>query len=205
MRLVNLIIFSIVAASAAKATPVTYNFTGTVNQVGTNTLAPVMVGQQIPIVITVEAAYPQNANGTYTSFGSSATSFSNIVLSATFAGINENGFIQIAVVNPNSLFQINTSSPQTSSGFGLGFSSPLPGALPTSAIPLTLDPSNFGVGTFSVVEAFSASQFGFTGTINGLASNGSALPEPASLGILAAGLFGAILIRRRKGDLMRNP
>lgn len=183
----------LIVTSAAKATPVTYSLTGTVNQVGTTALVPVAAGQQIPIVITVEAAYPQNSNGTsYSSFSSS------LVLSATFAGENDTGLIQTITVNPNSSFQINTGSPQTSSGFGLTLSSPRPGALATAAIPLTLDPASFGIGTFSVVEAFSTSTYGFSGTIDGLASSGSAVSEPASLAMLAAGLFGFSLIRRCK-------
>lgn len=194
MRLSKLVMLALLVTSTAKASPVTYSFTGTVSQVGATTLVPVVVGQHIPIFITVDAAYPQNFDGnSYSSVSSS------LVLSATFAGENDAGLIQTIMVNPNSLFQINTASPQTSAGFGLSLSAPLPGTLPTNAIPLTLDPGSFGVGTFSVVEAFSASQFGFSGTIDGVAPSGSAVPEPASLAMLAAGLFGATLIRRRKG------
>ena len=192
MRLSNFIVLALLATPAAQAAPVTYSFTGTVDQVGTTPEIPVVVGQQIPIVITVDAAYPQDPSGnSYSSLSGS------LVLSATFAGQNNTGLIQTVMIDPGLLFQINTTSPQISNGFGLTLSSPLPGALPTSAIPSTLNPADFETGTFSVVEAFSASEYGFSGTIDGLASSSSAVPEPASLALLAAGLLSATLIRRR--------
>ena len=192
MRVSNLVMLALLATSAANAAPVTYDLTGTVNQVGTTTLAPVTVGQDIPIVITLDNAVAPNTSGTtYSSLDSA------LVLSATFAGENEGGLIQTVTIDPGSLFQINTVSPQVGAGFTLALSSPVPGALLTSAIPASLDPADFGRGTFSVTEAFSPSEFGFSGTIDGLASGAAAVPEPASLALLGAAVIGSMAWRRR--------
>lgn len=120
------------------------------------------MGQQIPIVITIEAAYSQTraepallleALTLFIGGFNTIVSFTNALFPAAFAGENEIGFIQTIMVNSGSLFYINMAFPQTSAGFGLTPPSPQPGALPTNAIPVTLDPSNFGIVTFSVVEA----------------------------------------------------
>ncbi len=52
-------LLSSLGATAAQATPVTYTFTGTINQVGNQLgLASTTIGEQIPISITVDTAAP---------------------------------------------------------------------------------------------------------------------------------------------------
>ena len=192
MRLAPIALLALLSTPAA-AVPVTYTFTGTITQLGAQTLAPVALGEQIPISITLDDAYPQTP-GTNTYASASAS----LVLSATFGAENDTGLVQTLTITPGASLQLHTASPQISAGFGLTLAGAEPGVLPTSAIPAALDPAGFGVGTFSVVEAFSAAEFGFGGVIDGLAGgDGAAVPEPGTAGVLAVGLLGMVALRRR--------
>ncbi len=151
---------------------------------------PLSVGQQIPIVITLDA----NAQATQGSqpgfyFGFTPSLFTT----ATFAGLDHAGGLeQTVTIIPNQSIDFHVVGLQISFGFDLLLSGPLPGALPNGDLPLTLDPSQFTQGAFSVTDAFSPSYDGYSGTIS-LA----AVPEPASMAIMLVGLLALRAARGR--------
>ena len=199
-------ILGLLLSSAAQAAPVTFDLTGTVTQAANTFTAPapgpVMVGEQIPIVITIDDAYQPDVlgGGTYSfSGGSPARGFGSIILSASFAGMDNNGFFQTVVVTPDSGISLIAGNSQTSSGFSLALSGAVAGALPTTALPSALDASEFTAGTFSVTELFSSTTNGFSGVIDGLAGAATTVPEPATWAVLVMGLAGLAWLRPRAG------
>ena len=195
----RLAILGLLLSGAAQAAPVTFDLTGTVTQ-ATST-AGVVAGEQIPIVITLDDAYPATTpgGGTYVYSGgvNPVTGAGNIVNSATFAGTDHSGLFQTVTVSPGAEITFATTSPQIGAGFDLALSGALAGALPTTALPAALSASEFTTGTFSVTEAFSPTTFGFSGVIDGLAGSATSVPEPASWALLATGLVGLAGFRPR--------
>ena len=190
MRKLMLLALACYVSLPAKAAPVAYSFTGTVLQVSSSVSEPLSVGQQIPIVITLDA----NAQATQGSQPGSYFSFTPYLFTtATFAGMDHAGGLeQTVTIVPNVSIDFHVVGPQILFGFDLLLSGALPGALPNADLPLTLDPSQFTQGTFSVIDAFSPSYDGYSGTIN-LA----AVPEPASLAIILGGLLALRAARGR--------
>lgn len=186
----------LLSALPAMAAPVTYDLTGIVSQVGTSPRVPVSVGQAIPIVITLDSAFPQTSpgSGQYSFIGGNPTvGFVGPVIAATFNGENLDNFIQTVQVSSAGL-SILTTGPQTGTGFQLdlqGSSSSTGGVIPAS-----IDPASLTGGTFFVREAFSVQTFGYSGTIAG----GQAVPEPASAALLEVGVLGSLAwsARRRR-------
>ncbi len=202
MRVIGMSLAASLLAAPAWAVPVTYDLTGTVTQIGTNPDVSVSVGQVIPILIQVETAYPASppGSGHYASTGAfdPTTGLSEVILSATFNGRADNGLIQTVDVGPSAI-DFSTASPQVNAGFTLDLSGALPGALPNNNLPATLDPALFTSGTFTVTQAFSPSQDGFSGTIDGLAgTTGTAVPEPASIAMVGIGLLGLLGASNRR-------
>lgn len=200
----RLAVLSLLLSSAAQAAPVTFDLTGTVTQAANLFSAPapgpVTIGEQIPIVITIDRAYQPDTpgGGTYSySGGNPIEGFTPIILSASFAGMDNNGLFQTIVVAPSSGMSLTAGNPMTSSGFSLSLSDALAGVLPTTELPLTLSAADFTAGTFSVTTLFSAATNGFSGVIDGLAGSTSAVSEPASWITLAVALVGLTLVRRR--------
>ena len=182
----------------AEAAPITYSFTGTIQQIGSRIPEPLSVGQQIPIVITLDA----NAQATQGATPGSYSSFTPYLFtSATFAGVDHAGGLQqtIAITTPSSI-DFHVVGLQTSFGFDLLLSGALPGVLPNGDLPLAIDPSQFTGGTFSVTDAFSPSYFGYSGTINLVA-----VPEPATMVILFGGLLALCAARGRSGAQGSEP
>lgn len=175
--------------NTASAAPVTYNFTGTVTQVGPQTLNPPTLGQHIPIEITVQQGFPSvdDTPNFYSTFNA------DLILSAKFNSQGANGLVQRITVALPGFINFQTVSPQVAAGFDLTLSGGL-GKTPFSfSLPSTLDASLFTSGTFTVTQFFSPTTYGFSGTIDGLAT----VPEPASLAVLAIGLIGAGYARSR--------
>ncbi len=195
-------------AASANAESVTYSLTGTVTQATpANVYGPphAFVGEQVPILITVDPTYTPYP-GTYGNAPLGATAYVNpqtpspgvLALSVTINGQPLGGLFEGIYVIANSLIEFAAGSPLTNSGgFDIVLSGALPGALPTDAIPLSLDASDFQFGTFTVTEVFSPTVAGFSGTINGLADVPTAVAEPGTGMILAAGLLGLLVARRR--------
>jgi len=201
MRLVAIGTLMVLAAPAW-AIPVTYNFTGTVTQVGSRVLRPIAVNDVIPISITVDTAYPATTpgSGQYYSTGvyNPSIMLYQIVQSAIFGGEQANGLIQNVRFSGSGI-SIQTAGPQVASGFTFDLNGAPFGTYPTSELPQTLDPGFFTTGSFTVTEAFSPTTYGYSGVINGLAVN--SVPEPASLVALSAGIIGAGAARRRRASL----
>ena len=185
-------------AASAQAAPITYSFTGTVSQVASpagtpGSVVPVVTGQQVPILVTLDSALPDSDPspdiGDYVSPGSFT---STPMLSATIAGQDMTGLFSEVLVNTGISIEIRSASPQTSAGFDILLSGAQPGVLPTDAIPLSLNPGDFSTATFSRTVLSSPAVTGFSGTIQ-------AADIPASLPVLASGL-GLLWAARRRAQ-----
>lgn len=190
----------LLSAAPVMAAPITYNLTGTVEQIGRTVLVPVVVGQMIPIVITVDNAYPQTSPGSgQYSFngGDPIVGFVGPLITATFDGESLKGLFETISVSPSEL-SISTASPQTGSGFKLDLIGPL--ASVGGAFPASISQASLTSGTFSVNEAFGAQFYGYTGIIAGA----QAVPEPASAALLGASVIGLIWSTRRRRVAAQN-
>ena len=198
MRILTLVALCSAVSLPAAAAPITYSFTGTVRQIGSSGPQQAAVGQQVPIVITLaanaQASQLPKQPGSYSNF----TPF--LISSATFAGEDyAGGLFQTITVLPTSSIQFHVVGLQTSFGFDLLLSGAAPGALPNGDLPLTIDPSRFAQGTFSVIGAFSPSFIGYSGTIDV-----APVPEPATVMIMLGGVL-AVCAARRKPVQVRDP
>ena len=196
MRFRYLVPLACVFPFFAKAAPVTYDFTGTITQVGTRVLTPVFLGEHIPISLTLEAAYPATPPGSG-SYGFNGlfdpnSPFTAPILAANFNNTSALGLFQIVTVRSGESFSAHTTSPQVGAGFDLSFTGASSGALASNAIPLSLNPADFQDGVFAVTQAFSPTTYGYSGTIDGLA-----VPEPMSLAMFGMGMLAIGATRRR--------
>ncbi|HEY0202760.1 MAG TPA: PEP-CTERM sorting domain-containing protein [Acetobacteraceae bacterium] len=189
-----------VPALPARAVPVTYDLTGTVTQIARLTNVPLSPGQVVPISIQVDTAATASppGSGHYSStltFNPGSGLYS-VILSALFDGQELSSLAQTINLTDTSI-SFATTGPQISYGFQLALSGAPSGTLSPGALPGALDPGLFTTRTFSVVDAFSATFSGYSGTVNGLA-----VPEPASLALLCTALLG-LLARRQLGRRLR--
>ena len=190
MRTLMLLGLCSVVSLPVEAAPITYSLTGTVRQVGSVVPEALSVGQQIPIVITLDANAQVRQGSTPGSYFS-LTPY--LFTSATFAGVDQAGGLEQTIdINPPSSIDFHVVGLQISFGFDLLLSGALPGVLPNGDLPLAIDPSQFTKGTFSVTDAFSPSYYGYSGTINLVA-----VPEPATMAILFGGLLALRAARGR--------
>lgn len=178
----------LMATTAVDAAPITYNFAATINQVGINSATRVTVGEQIPISITVDSAFPGGPVYNY-----NISTPTNLITAANFNTISEDGLFQTITIVPGASIDFRTGSPQTDGGFDLMLTGAQNGALATGALPASLSAASFTGGTFSVTEVISPLIQGYSGTINGLAVT---VPEPASWLLLGVGLLGLLAVRR---------
>lgn len=161
----------------AKAAPITYTFEGTVTSISAPPAFPqgVTVGEQIPISITVDPSldYP--------------------ITSALFNNVNKSSYpAQIISVQIGSSISFRTVSPMVEIGFVLALTGAHNGALPTSALPASLNPADFTGGVFEIASIYSGItglNAGYGGTINGIGTVAS-VPEPSSLLLLSVGSLG---------------
>lgn len=183
------------SALPARAAPVIYNLTGTVTQIGTQTTVPFAPGQAIPISIQVDTAATASppGSGHYAStltFNPGSGRYS-VILSALFNGQDLSSLAQTINVTDTSI-SFATAGPQIDYGFHLDLSGAPAGTLSPGTLPSTLDPGLFTSSTFSVVQAFTAATYGYSGTVNALA-----VPEPASMVLLGTALLGLLGRRLR--------
>ncbi len=195
-------LFASLFAVPAVAEPITYNFTGIVDQTANrepppSSRVPFSVGQQIPIVITVESAYPDvdpsPEVGYYLVLFNGVPT--NPVLSATFGGQDALSFVFTSVrIDAGNSIRFNSASPQIASGFDLVLSGAAAGAIPTDRFPARLDPGAFTTATFSRTVLFKPTDTGFSGRL--LAAEAPApVPAPPSLPVFVAGLVGLLSVR----------
>ena len=194
MRILTLLALCSTVSLPAAAAPITYSFTGTVRQIGSSGPQQVAVGQQIPIVITLDsnaqATEQPKQPGSYSNFTP------NLISSATFAGEDyAGGLLQTITVLPASSIQFHVVGLQTSFGFDLLLSAAAPGVLPNADLPLTIDPTQFSQGSFSVIGAFSPSFIGYSGTIE-------VAPVPEPVMIMLGGVLALCAARGRSAVRM---
>jgi len=187
MRLIAPVVLAIAAIETAQAAPVTFNFTATVDVVA-NTPG-VSVGQTVTGSFTFD---PANFSVATTSFSASVGTFS---LTEQFLWIVLDG-------DPDELFLEGTGSNTTQFGFFL--QDPTGTALDGSDVAdinLDLDAwlteqvrwNVFDPETLRFVQ-------GWTGTITSIVPQTvtTPVPEPTALALVAGGLFGLRLSRRRR-------
>jgi hypothetical protein len=183
----------------AMATPVSYSWSGVVNNVGAGFDPGVQVGQTIEISLTLDNSFsdqnPSPEVGSY--FATPATP--PLILSADIGGDTHIGSFQFVTVSDGSggidSVEISSSDQMTSQGFDILFQTDQTGVLDSDAIPPYIDPSDFTVATFSVERGSAFTEFlpAFGGTIEAAATP---VPEPLTLSVFGAGLVCAILRRR---------
>jgi len=184
--------------ACSSASTVSYNLTGQITQIGPMNSRPVAIGQLVAISITVEqqsASAPSTPGSQVYDgyhFGSPSGS---LIDSAFINGTDYASLAQRIVVTAGSGITFNTAGPQINYGFHLELGGALPGVLPTTDLPGSLLPGQFASGSFAAVDAFTASSYGYSGTIVGLAEP-SAVPEPGSMLVLVSGLMMAGLVLR---------
>lgn len=177
MRAVWLVAWCVASAAVAGASPVSYDFVGTVTEAGES---PVAVGRRVAISVTLDASFadddPSPELGSYQGYGEFGP-----LLAATIAGQDVRGLFTAVTVRAGggASFDVVSGTPLTDAGFSLHLSTPRPGVLPGDAIPATLDPARFETATFSRTLSLDASHF--AGTIAAAAP----VPAPGSLPSLA--------------------
>lgn len=195
MRWMTICAMMLLSAVPAMAAPITYNLTGTVEQLGRTVLIPVVVGQTIPIIITVDSSFPQTSPGSgqysFSLGGNPTVGFIGPLITATFDGEDLRGLFETISVGPSGL-GISTFSPQAGTGFQLNLIGRL--ASVGGAFPASIKQASLTSGTFSVNQAFGAQVFGYTGIIAGA----EAVPEPASAALFGTGVLGLIWSTQRR-------
>jgi hypothetical protein len=186
-------------SNLAVATPITYNWAGTVTHIDPGAPTGVLLDQTIEISLTLDNAIsdenPSPDVGNY----SADPATSPLVLSVDIGGDTYVGPFQTLTVSDGSSgasIEISSSEEMTGEGFDILFQTDQPGVLDSDAIPLYIDPENFKVATFSVDRETAFTEFlpAFEGTIGAAES----VPEPFTLSIFGAGVIGAVAMRRRK-------
>ncbi len=143
-RLATIAILTLcVSAVPAHAVSVTYNLTGTVNQVSTLIPVPVTPGQVIPISIQVDTAATASPAGSshYSSIFNLNPESGRyyVILSALFNGQELSSLAQIIDVTDTSI-SFSTDGPQIGYGFQLVLSGAPAGTLSSATLPSALNP-----------------------------------------------------------------
>ena len=148
-----------VAATGAAASPVVYSFSATVTQ----SKGGPGKGTILPVTITLDDAYPADANSadprhqaTY-SGGSASASRTSPILSASIGNISFHGWYDVVHIEKNlagvSEVLIQSTVPQYGLSFTMTMTTTMKGVVHSVAIPRTLFPANFQSSTVSVYVA----------------------------------------------------
>jgi len=185
----------------ASVTPITFNWTGMVDRVDPGFDPGVTVGQTIGISLTLDGSFIDADSSADRGSYNADPGTPPLVLSANIGGDTGVGFFQSVTVlagagGVNSI-EINSSSPGTGLGFDILFQTNNAGVVGSDTIPLSIDPGDFQIATFSV-DRFPALEM-FLPSFGGTISAASVpVPEPGSLFVLMAGLLGLAGIRTHR-------
>jgi len=184
----------------ASATPITFNWTGTVDRVDSGFDPGVTVGQILGISLTLDGSFIDEDSSADRGSYNANPGTSPLVLSVNIGGDTSVGSFQsvtvLAGVGGIDSIEISSSSQRTGLGFDILFQTDNAGVVASDTIPLSIDPSDFSTATFSVDRFPALAMFlpSFGGTITAAPVP---VPEPGSLFLLMAGLLGLASIRTR--------
>lgn len=129
-----------------------------------------------------------------------------VKIEGAFSGINYE--YDSSIVGNSSIFWLSTSSfafiaPGFTKYFDLTFSTPLTEVGSPTSIPLVAGSAGFGSSTFSCGPQGGGTPCGIlstAGTVDSTANGSATVPEPATMGLVAFGLAGAVSrkLRSRK-------
>ena len=206
-RFVILAIAAIGWISPAVATPISYEWTGTVDRIDPGFPPGVTLSEKIRISLTLDNVFldqnPAPDQGEYSRDPSQAP----MVLAVDIGGETVVGpFQSVTVLDDHSgvdAFEVVTSSEMTGIGFTIIFETTNLGVLNSDAIPLGIDPADFETATFSVdrFPAFEAFAPSFGGTIDAAAVS---TPEPDSIAVLGAALIAMGFLSRQAWGARRR-
>jgi hypothetical protein len=191
---------ALAAALPARAALITYDFTGTVTEIDSEK----NLGKSIAQTVSIEIMVNTNVVGGPTSWSGLYSTDPSFPFNVVFPKITVDTQLITAPIQNLSYDSNHVFIAQGGKdGIALNFdlTGALPGALPSSGIPLTLDPSLFAGGTFIVRDSSFPTNpaFAYEGTINGLAAS-QAVPEPMTLSLIGMGIVGIAVARRRTAD-----
>ncbi len=186
---------------SADAAIIAYDWAGTVDVVDPGFPTGVTVGEKIEITLTLDNSLANQSTSADQGLYSSNPGTSPLILSADIGGNTGLGNFQTMQVFNNHQgldeVQIQSGDEMTNIGFIITFKTDQLDTLSSTAIPLSIDPTEFETATFQVTRAPAFEMFlpSFLGTIDAEVP-ASVVPEPASFAILGTALLGFGFIAR---------
>lgn len=195
-------------ATPAAASTIDYVWTGTVTAVVPGTPPVVAVGQKIGITLTLDNAVPDQDPSPNRGIYDQQQQPPNLVVAVNIGGVTNIGSFQTGTVLDNDQgvdeFKIETGDQQIGTRFSIDFKTSNLGVLASDSLPLTIDPHDFELATFSVnpdILLPLASSPRFSGTIDFAGLNLTQTPIPGSAGMFVpavAALLGLGGWKRRR-------
>jgi hypothetical protein len=174
-------------AAPAAASTIDYVWTGTVTDVVPGTPPVVAVGQKIGITLTLDNAVPDQDASPNRGIYDQQQQLPNLVVAVNIGGVTNIGSFQFGTVLDDDQgvdeFKIETGDQQIGTRFVIDFKTSNLGVLSSDSLPLSIDPQDFELASFSVnpdifLPLASAPRFG--GTIDFVGLNLTQTPLPGS-------------------------